>query len=43
MKHMMEEGVNVNVCVELQESLSETLDMLKTVYGESSGQKSHGR
>jgi hypothetical protein len=37
----MEQRVNVNFCVKLQTSPSETLEML-TVYCESAGQRSHG-
>jgi hypothetical protein len=40
MKHMMEWKVKVNVCVKLQKSPSEMFEMLKTVYGESQGQRS---
>jgi hypothetical protein len=38
----MEQRVNVNFYVKLQKSPSETLKMLKTEYGESPGQRSHG-
>jgi hypothetical protein len=34
--------VNVNCSVKLQKSASETLEILKTVYGESLGQRSYG-
>jgi hypothetical protein len=42
MEHIMAQRVNVNFCAKLQESPSETLEMLKTVYGESPDQISHG-
>jgi hypothetical protein len=42
MEHMMEQRVNWNVCVKLQKPPSETLQLLKTVYGESPGKRSHG-
>jgi hypothetical protein len=41
MEHTMEQRVNVKFCVKLQKSLSETLEMLKTVYGESAMSKSN--
>jgi hypothetical protein len=42
MEHTMEQRVNVNFCVKLEKSPSETLGMLKTVYGESPAQRSNG-
>jgi hypothetical protein len=42
MEHTLEQRVNVNFCAKLQKSSSETLEMLKTVRGESPGQRSHG-
>jgi hypothetical protein len=41
MEHMMEQTVNVKFCVELQKSPSERLEMLKTVYDESTMSKSN--
>jgi hypothetical protein len=37
----MKQRVNVKFCVKLQKSQSETLEMLKTVYGESAMSKSN--
>jgi hypothetical protein len=39
MEHTMGQTVNVNFCVKLQKSPNETLEIVKTVYGESPGQK----
>jgi hypothetical protein len=39
---MMEERVNMNFCVKLQKSPSETLEILKIIYGESPGQTING-
>jgi hypothetical protein len=43
MEHTMEQRVNVNFCVKLQNSSSEMLEILKTVYGEFPGQRIHRR
>jgi hypothetical protein len=41
MERTMEKRGNVNFCVKLQKSPSETLDVLKAVYGESIMSKSN--
>jgi hypothetical protein len=41
MEHMMEQAMNVKFCVKLQNSPNEALEMLKTVYGESTMGKSN--
>jgi hypothetical protein len=41
MGRTMEQRVNVKFCAELHKSPSETLEMLKTVYGESTMSKSN--
>jgi hypothetical protein len=38
----MEQRVNVKFCVKLQRSPSETLQMLKTIYGDSIMRKRNG-
>jgi hypothetical protein len=41
MERMMEQRVNVKLCVKLQKSPSEMLEMLQTVHGESTMSKSN--